>query len=584
VITSLPADIREVQEAGHQVVPRIFTRTPKTGVWVELNVLEGSITYAPAGTHPGRTVTARCLLEATGTDNVTGPADLTTVDWLTAPLSPYGSWLRVEQQVTRMAGTTFTVPWGYFRVDTLQVDALTATVQIEASDGSAQVGDRPFVTLGQSKVAAADFIGTVMTRMITDCYPAGITPFWTPPILDLGGLTDKKYGGKGGVYADQDRLDALGILGAKLTSGARLIFPRTGSLARLIVPDSDTAAGEAYVLAKANLIFTEFGDRVEREGLFNEVVVTYEKQAASAYGQTRVQQKRVIAQYLDAGEELSAAGPFGWATRETTAADIPEGTADPDAYAQDLALDAMGRSFSAARVVTLSSGPIYALEQGDAVYVQVEATGVRKRGILTGATIPLNAAGGPWQLEVTMTDPLDANWKPHYLVDVDETEYEDNFTWRSLKSATTVDLDAGRGSGKVKKAWRGWTIDNASKTVGGGGLTATSNGGQVVLRTSQSAWSESVAEHRYRGKASITAPNGAIKARVGIDTNTQGVIWGDWKSFTKGKSQTVSVDTERSVNPAAVTFGLRIETSGMKSGEQVRMNSASVERALRNKT
>jgi hypothetical protein len=70
-----------------------------------------------------------------------------------------------------------------------------------------------------------------------------------------------------------------------------------------------------------------------------------------------------------------------------------------------------------------------------------------------------------------------------------------------------------------------------------------------------------------------------MKVRVGIDTDTQGVIWGEWKSYASGKNQTVTVDTTTKVSPAAVKFAVRIETSGMSKNEQVRLNSLAVQYA-----
>jgi hypothetical protein len=378
-------------------------------------------------------------------------------------------------------------------------------------------------------------------------------------------------------------MDALKTLCAKLGLGWVLIAPRQGALLKAIEPgSSDREAG--YVIVAQNLIFPQFADTVDREGLFNEVVMTYEETVPDTYGQDRVQQKRVLAQYVDAGEDLACTGPFGFATRESVALDVPEGTADPTQYAKDLALETMGGSFSYSRMITLQCGPIYGLEQGDGVYVQVEGSGVRKLATLVGATIPLRADGGPWQLDLMMVEPLDAAWTPRYTVTTETVEYADNFTWSNLRPKTTVDLDKGKGSGKTKKLWRGWTVDNDSKLVGGPTLTATSDGGQVIFHTTDRAWSESATEHRYQARASVTAAKGSMKVRIGLDTNTQGVIWGDWKSYTTGKTQTVKVDTEREVSAASVSFGIRIETTGMVSGDQVRINSASVDRAIRNKT
>jgi hypothetical protein len=578
MITGLPADMVAVQSAGHRVVPR----APVGGSWIQLQTLDATITYGPVGEWPGRSINARVLLETTGYPNVTESIDDTSVNWSKAPLSPFGSWLKAEQIVYRMDGSAIVIPWGIYRVDTLKIDELQAIVTIDGTDATSQVEGRPFVTMAQGRVTATQNMQAKMTTILTDVFSGGIIPWWSGSMIDFSGLADKPFGGKGGLYTDS-RMDAMGRLLAKMAPSWRFIAPRQGSILKAIQPGSRTL-GTGYVLAAKNLIFPEFSDTVDREGLFNEVAVTYQVTNPNTYGQNRIQQRRVLAQYVDAGEELAGSGPFGWSTRESVDVDIPTGTADPDGYAKDLAYDTMGRSFSYSRQITLQSGPLYALEQGDAVYVQVDPKGVRKLATLVGATIPLRADGGTWSLDLMMTETLDPAWKPRYTVIVDETTYEDNFEFQDLNPVQTIDLDTGKGSGKVKKLWRGWTVDNDSKLVGGVTLTATSDGGQVVFRTAQNVWAESAAEHRYEARASITATRGAISARIGLDTNTQGVIWGAWKSFQSGKTQTITVDTKRLVNPSAITFGIRIETSGMKSGEEVRMNSASVDKAVRNTT
>lgn len=579
---SLPADMMSVQNAGHRVVPRLWTRTPTPAdKWIQLRTLDATVTLDRAGVWPGRSLSARVMLETDGIVAITESIDDKVVDWGHAPLSPFGSWVKAEQVVYRMDGTSIVVPWGVYRVDEIAVDELSAIVTITATDASSQVDDRPFVTLAQGRVLASQSIQARMSSILTDVFSGGIVPFWST-LIDFNGMTDKVYGGKGGQYTES-RLDALGALCAKMTSGWRLVCPRSGSLFKAVHP-GDPDATAAFVTVKQNLLYDAFGDVVTRDGLFNEVVATYQVTNPDTYGQTRTQQRRVVAQYVDAGEELAGTGPFGWSTRDTVQVDIPAGTADPDGYVKDKAYDVIGRSFSASRTVSLRTGPIYGIEQGDPVYVQVEETGARRRGTLVGATIPLHADGGPWDLDVVMVDTLDPSWVPRYYVIVDQTQYEDNFSWVDFRPTGKVDLDTGTGSGKTKKLWQGWTVDNASKLVGGATLTATSDGGQVVFRTSARAWGESASEHRYQAKASLTAVSHSIKARIGLDTDIQGVIWSDWQSFTVGKGRTVTIDTKRAVNPSALTFGIRVETQGMSSGWEVRLNSASVERAVRNKT
>jgi hypothetical protein len=586
MIPGLPPDIEAVQAAGHTVLPKLYTRAPVGTKWILLKTVDATVTYGPAGEFPGRTLDATVLLETDGYVNVTESADDGFVDWLHAPLSPFGSWVKAEQVITRPDGYTFLVPWGVYRVDELTIDELTGSVRISGTDATQQLLDRPLVTLGQGRVKSTDMFKARMTTMIQQVFTGNIRPFWTS-LLDLGTNVDRAYGGKG-IQFEDDRMAALTALGSRLTPGWRLIAPRSGPLLSLINP-GEGDRGVARVSAGKNLVFAEFDDLVEREGMFNEVVVTYSRTDNVTGGRVRTQQKRIVAQYTDVGEELAVGGPFGYVTREAVSLEIPTGTADPDDYAEEQAYLAIGRAMYLSREITCSCGPIYGLEQGDQVMLRIARSHVQQKTTLVGATIPLHAGGGPWQLTLRMVKTLDPAWKPKYYESVDETEYANDFEWVDFSPAgVTIDLNDGRGDGtgkhnNVNRKWRGWTVDGASKTKGGTTLTATSSGGDVTFRTTE-AWTENAGEHRYKGSASITAPKGSIKARVGLDTDAQGVIWGDWKTFKTGKTQTVTVDTGIKINPAAVRFRLRIDTNGMSGSEQVRLNSAHVEKAVRNKT
>lgn len=584
----LPGDLLAIESKGHAVRPRLSTRMPIGGGWVDMQVVEATVTYAEPGQFPSRTLDATVLLDTADGQVITESWDTVLVDWAHVPLCPLGSWVKAEQLVTRPDQTVFTVPWGVYRVDTVDVDELTGSVHFTCSDASQQIADRRLVTLAQGRVKATDRFQTVLDRLCSDVFTGNIVPWWTGPhFVDISLVGDRVFGGTGRQY-DDDRIEALASLGALLKAGWRLITPRATNLGvlRLIHPGGGEL-GTAIVSAGVNLVYSQYSDVMDRGDLFNEVVATYTWSGAGGFGREVTQQRRMIAQYTDTGEELRVGGPFGYVTRDSISLDIPDGmtSAAADTEAERQAYAAIGRAMYWSRDIAIQTSPIYGIEQGDRVLLRTGLDDPGQAGTLVAATIPLHAAGGPWQLTVRLTKLLDARWTPRYMKAIDQTTYSDSgLQWQDFNpNLKTIDLTDGRGDGtgkhnNVNRKWRGWHASGISASKGGSSLLLTSSGGNVTLYTDQ-GWSESATQHRYRASASITAAKGSLQARVGVDTDIQGVIWGAWKPFTTGKTQTVAVDTTTKINPAAVKFAVRVETSGMSGGEQVRLNSLAVQRA-----
>jgi hypothetical protein len=314
------------------------------------------------------------------------------------------------------------------------------------------------------------------------------------------------------------------------------------------------------------------------------VLATYAWTGAGGFGRSVTQQRRMVAQYTDAGEELRVTGPFGYVTRDAVSVDIPDGmtSANADIEAEKQSYAAIGRSMYWSRDITVATSPVYGIEQGDRVLLRLDADDPGQGCTLVGATIPLHAGGGAWRLSLRLTKLIDPGWTPRYFKSVDETTYDESgLEWVDFNpNAKVVDQTDGKGDGtgkhnNVNRKWRGWHWSGASTSKGGSSLLLTSSSGNVTLWTDQ-GWTEAAYQHRYYAAVNLTAPHGAIKARIGIDTDIQGVIWGSWFSYTSGKSQTIAVDTGTKINPAAVKFGLRIETQGMQLNEQVRVNSIAV--------
>ena len=237
---TLPGELLAIQSQGHRVRPRLYTRMPVGGGWVEMQVVEATVTFAEPGKFPSRTLDATVLLDTADGRILTESFDEQLVDWAHVPLCPLGSWVKAEQLITRpdQPDNPYVVPWGVYRVDTLDVDELTGSCRFTCTDASQQITDRQLVTLAQGRVKSTDRFQTVMDRMCAEVFTGNIVPWWTGAhLVNLALVVDRAYGGKGTQY-DEERMDALATLGAILAAGWRLITPRATNLGvlRLIHP------------------------------------------------------------------------------------------------------------------------------------------------------------------------------------------------------------------------------------------------------------------------------------------------------------------------------------------------------------
>ena len=580
----LTEDIETLQRQSHRVESRLYTRAPAGGPWVRLRVVDGTpqVSYGRAGDVPGRSLSATVLVDDESGADLREPAD--AEDLLLAPLSPFGSWVHAEQVVYRPDGSQIVVPWGIYRLDRWTADAPAGALQITCPDAWQQVEDRALVTLAQGRITDGQMFGARIRKMLTEVFGAGIVPWWSGPLLDFGPLTDRAYAGVGWAQTDS-RTAAIKALAAAWQPGATIICPRTGPAFQLIQPGGGGDGVTAQVKAgpHGNLVAGGWADEVDRGDLFNEVAVTYSVEVNLLGGQVATQQRRALAQYLDAWEELRADGPFGFVTRSAETMDVDDKTspAAADANARAAAAALIGSSMVQRRPITFHTGPIYGLEQGDRVSVQPQPDGPVLTGTLIGATIPLDATGGDWQLTIETEKILDPSTSPISVTIADATENQrDDLDWIELRPKRTIDLTDGKGAdlvpGKgVGRNWRGWNVTGDKKLRGGGVLVCTSAGGNIVLQSTD-AWDQSAGERRYRGWASVTGGAGTLDARVVVRWTGGGSKSGPWKKITKGKGGTIRADT--GVIPAGVKrLSLRVETRGMTNNEQLRLNSAGMQ-------
>jgi hypothetical protein len=579
---NLAADLDLLQRSSHRVQVRLYTRAPVGGDWVPLRVVDGAtaVTYGRAGDVPGRTLTATVLLDLDDNTSVLEAPDHAD-DLLYAPLSIFGSWVKAEQVVYRYDGSEIVIPWGVYRLDSYRIDQLAGAVQISCSDAWQQVEERALIQLGMGRITNGQLYGARITTALQEVFVGTQIPPWWSALFDFGGVADRAYSGVGWTQTES-RPEMVKALAAAWAPGWTIICPRTGPAFKMVQPGASDAV-PVKAGAWGNLV-GDFVDEVDRADFFNEVAVTYSVERNLPGGRLRTEQRRAVAQYLDAWEELRADGPFGYVTRDAQSMDVEDKTspATADANARTLAAAAIGTSLTQTRPISFTTGPVYALEQGDYVSLQTQVGGPILYGTLIAATIPLDASGGDWQLQIEATKTLDPAVSASSFADLDVAEAaRDNLDWIALKPSRTIDLDKGRGAdtvpGKgVGKSWRGWTVGGDKTLRGGAVLVVTSAGGNVVLQSTD-AWNETNKEHRYRAFASITGGVGTFDARVVIRWNN-GSRAGAWTRITKGKGGTLVADSDV-ITASASRLSMRVETRGMTTNEQLRMNSAGMQYA-----
>jgi hypothetical protein len=596
----------DVQEYTHGVTPRLYVRAP-SGTSFRLMKTVGSptVTYARAGEFPGRTLEADVALDADDGKILVEPDDDPTgaIDWLSSPLSPFGSWVAAEQLVTDQTGVKKVVPWGIYRLDEMILHELEGTISIKCSDVFGQIGDRKLVTLAMGRIKRTDLIKTVMTRMINDTIGGGGIRSWWGSMFTLDtDITDRTYGGLNGKQFRDDRLEALAELGINLVSpndveklaGGGLYSPRTtGPLtgwtssgpAVKLIRRRNPARGRPEISVVRNLVYGQLDDQVNRADLFNEIVALWQASKIIDGSHTRTIQRRYLAQYNDAGEELRGSGPFGWVSQDAVSIDIPESVAPggEDTYALQQAQMAVQNKLYATRDLTVQCGPIYGLEQSDNLLLMIQEETMDSLSCeVIGATIPLGAEGGPWELKLRSTQLIDT-WFPKYRKQPDDSsEVDGSFKWKTYEpnNGVTVDLNNGHGSNAAGggRSWRGWTFTgaNAAKTKGGSSLTVTSTAGTVTLQTGL-GWRVNQGHYRLRGWASVMAVTDGQQFQVGILDDLGGATWGDWQTIRKDtkKSKVVVVEAPVPAAPAA-SFRLVINVSSMIAGGQARILQAGV--------
>jgi len=378
MIVSVP-DVRTVERLTHTVKTIAEFRAPAGSTWLPLLVdgSQGSVTINDLSVFPGRTCSFRCMGR---NDDGTSPLD--------QGLSTLGGWVRLFHEITRTDLTTFRVPLGYYRIQTLTVDPLALAITVDGSDAGIMLNDYGLAWLWQAELAQGAVIRDFLNSLLL-APTGGIPPWWAhtdvfdrtvlPTTLSTTRVQHK------GTRSDavRDTLKTFGSwvmdmpVDASYVYRARLMPTATSPVDFTLTP-GDTGNLE------------EVQTSVTRAAIYNVAYVNYTPPGSSV--PTR------IAREYTANAAVAAGGPFGRASVEAVGENITN-----DAQANARADAVLAGTVSQARTLKVSTTPIYGVEAGDVVNV-VGRNGSIAVGRVSGATIPLSVTAG-WSLNILAFDP-----------------------------------------------------------------------------------------------------------------------------------------------------------------------------------
>jgi hypothetical protein len=363
-------DIRDVERRTHRVRIIAECRAPAGGAWIPLLVdsSTGGVTLAGLDELPSRTCSVTVHLSQGGGVSVL------------EVLSTMGSWVRLAHEITRADGTTFRVPLGYFRVNTLTVDPLLGVVTIAGADVGDLVVDYGLVTLAQGEVLPLGDL-VLKLRTMLEAALAGVPPWWTLT-LDIAGTPGQLAQAR--IQRENSRAEAAVYLAGLLNRN--LTMPTDGSAAFRLhaskpsngVPDAVLTGGD---LGNLVTLSTEVG----RKAVHNVATVSYTPPGGT--------QARVVREYVT-DPLVAAGGPFG---RSSVEGDGTNVTSEAEAIARADAK--LAATIKGARAVRIACSPVYGVEAGDLVQV-VGRNGESLVGYVIGGSIPLNIRNG-WSLDLS---------------------------------------------------------------------------------------------------------------------------------------------------------------------------------------
>lgn len=357
------ADVRDIEKRSHGVRAVASVRAPAGGAWVPLLVVSGSVSFNDVNVLPGRTLSMRVM---TWNDERSNFSPLLTI---------LGSWIHVSLEITRLDSSTFLVPLGYFRTHRLSVQPYLGVVDVEASDAGDCVQDYELVTLAQGEIAEGGNLVNYAAGMLTDAM-AGIPPWWATLIDNPGD------GATAAARLQKDGNRASAVLELLGPTGLVLTMPTDGSavfrffrLPTIATPPITTIRpGDTGNLETINV-------SLDRSNIANVAYISYTVDSVTY---------REVVEYT-ADPAIAAGGPFGRASLSVSGTDITNAT-----QAQDAARAALANTVTLIRTYELEVAPIYGVEAGDQLSVEVRP-GVLVPARVVGGRIPLTADSG-WSL------------------------------------------------------------------------------------------------------------------------------------------------------------------------------------------
>lgn len=547
------ADIRDVQSRAHGLTCVAQARAAQGGDWHDLFVESGAIELNALGELPTRRVTMTVMSWSDNTDDITDYVD------------PFGSWIRLYHDVIRVDGTRIRIPLGHYRVETMKVNPLDGTIEVNGSDVGALVVDYGLTTLAQGQVITSQTYLSALTTMLTTAL-AGIPPWWTTA-LDPGTastttkpLTRLQYSGSRALAATN--------LAARL--GRKITTPIDGSAAFRLVVARD-ASDQSDVTVRpgqgGNLVIDGFTTEIDRAGIANVAVVTYTREVKTAGARTRIEQRRLINEYVNPDADTSAGGPFGRVT-----IDVESSNLDNDTAAIAAADTALKETMTQVRDVTLPISPVYGLESGDIIRME-DTQGIATKGIIAGAAIGLTAADD-WTVTVRAFIPVGKWSGPRRTIVTDSYTIRDDTEWVDYPSKT-VDL-----TGATVK---GWLASGGTVKDGGSRMLYTANGSATARLYTAATWSVP-GERRVRVRFSLKAETRDTRARAYVDPNASGPVYGAFVKIAKGKTLTVSADLTMTGAGSTFTIGVdmdRADGTALNAGSKIYVSNVNVEQAIR---
>lgn len=515
------ADVREVESQTHGLVGLAWgRRADAAGGFKPLRVLSGSITLNEPGSMPGRT----CSVMVAYRD--------TTGQVITEYVNPLGSWLQLAHKVTRFDGTSFTVPLGTFRVDSVVVDDLAGSVEVSGSDAGVLVREYG-LTLNSGEILPAVLVATALSTLL-DATVDGIPIWWSVATVDtsacptIGNPTRLQYTGS--------RVEAIAALAGM--AGVYMGMPLGNTFvfqARRVPRFVDPCVVTVRPGEVGNMV--DHRVRTDRQGLANVALLSYTIAGTEL-------NRRLQVEYSDSTSDIRAGGPFG---RVTMDVQTGSATINSDNDAALLARGAIKGTLSNATDIEVRVSPIYGIEPGDRVNVENHDLTVLK-GQVVGGSVGLTV-DDEWSLRVrTFTAvPLSDTVVNVSVVPggragatqsdsnpVGVIQRRDNCTWWDYPD---VGVDTSGNSA------RGWAARAGSATVtdAGTNLRVVATGlGHIGLITAPSFVAES---KRTRAMASVRAESLDLLVQIIILTSTGTMLRSSLLTVAANTTALLSVET-----------------------------------------